>query len=59
MQQEETIKILKAAEGGCFDAMFGIQKVACRQNTSVVVVAVGILIETQLLTDEKLNACLA
>ncbi len=56
MQEEESEKILKAAEEACLDAKFEIHKVARRHNTTIVVEVGGVPTEIQPLTNEELNA---
>lgn len=56
MQEEETKKILEAAEEACFDVMFEIHKVARRHNTFIVVEVDGVPTEKHPLTDKELSA---
>ena len=49
-------KIQKAAEDACYDAMFEVHRVAREYDTSVIIEADGVTVETQPLTDAELKA---
>lgn len=55
MKREEALRIKKAAEAACLDAMFEVHKRAREHGTTVVIEVDGVTVETQPLTDAQLK----